>query len=156
MIKPKILSYDTTFQLGDFYVSSLLFRHSLFSEHPCIPATFLLHERKLTETHIELFKETIKQIPSLKKASIPIVTDRERSILNAIKKEIPMSKMLYCWNHIFRDVRLWCRKHGAPSSDITVYVGDVQQLFHSINEEEYQRNLSVEVKCGIQLLNLTI
>ena len=59
------LSYDSTFQLGDFYVSSLLFRHSLFSEHPCFPATFLSHERKLTETHIELFKESIKQIPSL-------------------------------------------------------------------------------------------
>ena len=52
-----------------------------------------------------------------------------------------MSKLLYCWNHIFRDVRLWCRKHGAPTSDITVYVDDVQQLFHSMNEKDYQKNL---------------
>ena len=40
-----ILSYDTTFQLGDFYVSLLIFRHIIFKERPCIPAMFLLHER---------------------------------------------------------------------------------------------------------------
>ncbi len=32
---------------------------------------------------------------------------------------------------------MWYRKHGAPSQDITVYVDDVQLLFHSTNEEEY-------------------
>ena len=47
----QFLSYDTTFQLGDFYVSTLLFRHIVFKEQPCIPAMFLIHERKLMETH---------------------------------------------------------------------------------------------------------
>lgn len=51
----QLLSYDTTFQLGDFYVSPLIFRHLLFNEKPCIPVMFLIHERKLTETHEELF-----------------------------------------------------------------------------------------------------
>jgi len=44
----QLLSYDTTFQLGDFYVSPLIVRHTLFREKPCIPAMFLIHERKLT------------------------------------------------------------------------------------------------------------
>ena len=34
----QLLSYDTTFQLGDFYVSPLLFRHTLFTESPVVPA----------------------------------------------------------------------------------------------------------------------
>jgi len=42
----ELLSYDTTFQLGDFYVSVLCFRHTLFKEAPVIPAAFLVHERK--------------------------------------------------------------------------------------------------------------
>ena len=52
----QLLSYDTTFQLGDFYVSPLLFRHTLFKELPCVPAMFLLHERKFADTHRDLSK----------------------------------------------------------------------------------------------------
>ena len=46
----KLLSYDT-FKLGDFYVSPLLFRHTLFKESPVVPALFLIHERKFEKTH---------------------------------------------------------------------------------------------------------
>ena len=48
---PQLLSYDTTFQLGDFYVSTLLFRHVIFKESPVIPALFLIHERKFQSVH---------------------------------------------------------------------------------------------------------
>ena len=45
------LSYDTTFQLGDFYVLALFFRHIIFRENPCMPALFLIHERKFQQHH---------------------------------------------------------------------------------------------------------
>ena len=47
----QLLSYDTTFMLGDFNVSILLFRHTIFVDNPCIPALFLIHEKKLSESH---------------------------------------------------------------------------------------------------------
>ena len=56
----QLLSYDTTFQLGDFYVSVLCFRHTLFKEAPVIPAAFLVHERKFEEHHKELFSVCTK------------------------------------------------------------------------------------------------
>lgn len=139
----QLLSYDTTFQLGDFYVSPLIVRHSLFQERPCIPVMFLFHERKLQETHQDMFRECIRRVPSLKTAKCPIVTDKEKAITNAIKEEMPRIKLLSCWNHIFRDIRTWCRKHGAPLIDIAVYIEDIQLLFHSQNEEEYEKRLQV-------------
>ena len=36
----QLLSYDTTFQLGDFYLSPLLYRHTLFIESPVIQVFF--------------------------------------------------------------------------------------------------------------------
>ena len=45
----QLLSYDTTFQLGDFYMSTLAFRHTLFKEAPVIPVCFLIHERKFVQ-----------------------------------------------------------------------------------------------------------
>ena len=56
----QLLSYDTTFQLGDFYVSPLIVRHSIFNQKPCIPAMFMIHERKFNSTHQEMFRECIK------------------------------------------------------------------------------------------------
>jgi len=137
----QLLSYDTTFQLGDFYVSPLIMRHCLFKERPCIPVMFLIHERKYTQTHQEMFKECVTRIPSLKKTNHPLVTDREKAITNAIIEECPTLKLVYCWNHVFRDIRMWCRKHGAPSADISIYVESVRRLFHSVSKQKYQKQL---------------
>ena len=137
----QLLSYDTTFQMGDFYVSTLLFRHLVFEESPCIPALFMIHERKFSETHQELFKQAGILIPSLKSLHSCIVTDRESAITKAIELELPNLHQLHCWNHLYRDVRFWLRKHGAPSADISVYIDDISHLFQSQTEKEYNESL---------------
>ena len=63
----QLLSYDTTFELGDFYVSVLCFRHTLFKESPVIPAAFLVHERKFEEHHKEFIYVCTKFVRSLNK-----------------------------------------------------------------------------------------
>ena len=59
--------------------------------------------------------------------------------------ELPSTPLLLCWNHIFRDVRTWCHKHGAQSSDITIYVTDLKKLFHTKTPELYE-NLFHDLK----------
>ena len=51
--------------------------------------------------------------------------------------------VVYCWNHIFQAMRLWLKKHGAPSQDIAVYSEDVFKLFHSKSIEQYEQQLAV-------------
>ena len=65
IVDGQLLSYDTTFQLGDFYVSPLLFRNILISKFPVMPVAFLLHERKLKHSHEEMMKFIATEIPSL-------------------------------------------------------------------------------------------
>ena len=50
-----LLSYDTTFNLGEFYVSPLVFKHVVFTDNPLVAGLFLIHERKLSETHEHFF-----------------------------------------------------------------------------------------------------
>ncbi|XP_046571248.1 uncharacterized protein LOC124279472 [Haliotis rubra] len=40
-----ILGYDTTFNLGDFYVTTILYHHGNLKKEPVIPLAFLIHER---------------------------------------------------------------------------------------------------------------
>jgi len=74
------LSYDTTFCLGDFYLSPLLFRHTDFDPAPVIPLAYLLHERKTQATHEEFFREISSICPTLRgeASNVLIVTDQER------------------------------------------------------------------------------
>jgi len=52
---PSLLSYDTTFCCGDFYVSVLLFRMTIFSTSPVIPVLYFIHDTKTTASHREFF-----------------------------------------------------------------------------------------------------
>ena len=52
----QLLSYDTTFSMGDFYVSALLFKYGIFENSPVVPALFLIHERKFQSHHQHLFE----------------------------------------------------------------------------------------------------
>ena len=49
--QPRLLSYDTTYTLGKFYVSPILFRHTLFEQLTVIPAAFVIHEKRTQFAH---------------------------------------------------------------------------------------------------------
>ena len=79
-----LLGYDTTFSLGEYYVSPLLFKHIAFIEKPVLPVAFLVHERKFTTTHATLFSTISHEILNLKKLQdVALVTDCEKAIENA-------------------------------------------------------------------------
>ena len=85
--QPQLVSYDTTYNLGDFYVSPLLFRHTLFEGAPVMPVAFLIHEKRTQFAH-EVFMDFIaKEIPEI--AEAPFVTDGEENIIMAITKRLP-------------------------------------------------------------------
>ena len=62
--EPVLLSYETTFNVGDFFVSVLVFRHVLFKNGVTIPAAFLIHDRKNQSTHDEFFRIIAEEVPN--------------------------------------------------------------------------------------------
>lgn len=94
---PQLLSYDTTFQLGDFYLSSFLFRHTIFTSSPVIPCLFLIHERKFQSCHEELMREIALRVPFLVNGpdEIPFVTDEESGIYKVSKPFRSIELRLY-------------------------------------------------------------
>ena len=137
----QLLSYDTTFLLGDFYLSTLTFRHTLFEENPVIPVAFLLHERKHMSCHQEFFDVCCKLIPALKTTQKPIVTDEEQAYIKVISKCMPAAPHLRCWNHVVQATERWLHRHGATSDDVVVYRSDLKELLHLPTKEEYVKKL---------------
>ena len=140
---PILLSYDTTFQLGNFYISPFLFQHILFTASPVIPAGFLLHERKFQSVHEEFLRYISKMVPLLhkEKTLLPLVADDEKAICNAVDKILPSVYCLRCWNHTINSTKAWLHGHGATSSEIPLYVAGMRELFHQSSEADYLAKL---------------
>ena len=78
-----------------------------------------------------------KEVPEIE--GTPLVTDGEANIIKAISKRLPQVHHLRCWNHLQSGARYWLRKHGATTSDCTVYIRDLKELLMSPSEEVYRR-----------------
>jgi hypothetical protein len=84
-----ILSYDTTYNMGNFSVSPLLARNSHFDGEPAFIIGSLIHALRDTESHELFFRRLVSLLPKINSPATVIVTDREKGIRNAIKNVIP-------------------------------------------------------------------
>ena len=115
---------------------------------------FLLHERKFECVHDTFTAFIRKELPSLSDVTtpIPIVSDDERGICNAIDKHLTGVVRVSCWNHIINAAKVWLRKHGAKSVEIPVYVSNLRELFHQPTYQAYLRNMYALKGVGVRLL----
>lgn len=73
-----MLSYDTTYNLGDFYVSTVVARHILFEGDPGYPIATLLHHKRDEKSHKLLLDALKDKAPMVNSDRVVIVTDREK------------------------------------------------------------------------------
>ena len=145
--EPVLLCYDTTFNVGDFFVSVLVFRHVLFKNGVTIPAAFLIHDRKNQSTHDEFFRIIAEEVPNLNKGNHVIVTDREKAFTRALDKHLPNMKQVFCWNHLRRDLRHWLSTStkNATSFDKSEYGKHLVNLMQCESIEAFE-DLEAEYK----------
>ena len=131
-------SYDTTFCIGDFYVSPIVFKHVLFQNSPTIPLAFLIHDRKYAKTHEMFFRIIVDLIPNLKKYPVPFIVDREFGLSSAIKTVLPNCPVFHCWNHLQRDFRHHLlTKLAAPMPDVQIYMQHLDEILHCDSEAQF-------------------
>ncbi|XP_075440434.1 uncharacterized protein LOC142485236 [Ascaphus truei] len=136
---PQLLSYDTTFQLGDFYLSVLVQRNTILENDPIYPVGFMLHERKCTIYHERFLQEVLGRLGmnSNKYKNIPIIVDREKAIVKALKKNFSHLSIAFCQVHMLRDVEFWIRKQKGGNDDVKVLKDHVEQLIDSPSPAEF-------------------
>lgn len=132
--EPVILHYDTVFNMGDFYLSTLVFRHSMFSNNPIIPTAFFIHSRRFQEDHTQFVKVIRKSLPLVASKRIIMVTDREFDF----SEVFPLSLHVFCWNHLERDLHFYLKNTAnCKSSEISFYANAFSHLMSEVNKEEF-------------------
>ncbi len=59
---PQIISYDTTFEMGDYYVSILAMRNTALVNDPVFSVGFILHERKCMQNHEQFLTDILGKL----------------------------------------------------------------------------------------------
>lgn len=95
--------------IGDFYVLVLVFKYVLFECSLIIFVVFYIYDRKLEEIYYDFWRKICKLVFNLNREIIVVVIDREKVVVNVIKKIVLNVILVYCWNYIFSDVKYWIR-----------------------------------------------
>lgn len=145
-LPPMYLCYDTTYELGDFYVSVLTFRLTEFEETPIIPLMYMIHHRKWEFVHEFFFWRLTMMAPELldlqKAERILIATDGEEAIVNAIGRFLPTIKHFQCWVHKYQNIKRFLRSHGITyKPQIKEFKYDFMELLEQPSEQEYNNLL---------------
>ena len=136
----QLLSYDTTYNMGDFYISPLLFKHTLFEQAPVMPVAFLIHEKRTQYAHEVLMRFIASEVPEIMGVpGVPLVTDGEENIIKAITNCLPQVAHLRCWNHLQSAARYWLKQRGATTSECSIYTQDLKRLLMSPTQDEYEQ-----------------
>jgi hypothetical protein len=135
---PQLLCYDTTFELADSYVSVLVARNTFLHGNPILSVAFMIHDRKLEYVHRTMW-ETISSVIDISclSDSVPICVDREVSLTNAIRNVQSRANIVYCSNHVRRDIRQWLKNAQGQATDLKVIGEQITALIMSETEEAF-------------------
>ena len=144
--KSLLLGYDTTYSMGDFYVSQVVARHTAFENDPIFPIAALIHQKRDQTSHNLLFRWMRENYPELNSEGVVFVTDRELGITKSLKEIMVKANNVYCWNHVLTDIIAWLDKyqHKGTNADKISYRASCQKLLESKSEEDFDRQLLVE------------
>jgi len=137
---PQLLCYDTTFELGDCYVSVLVAKNTYVYGDPIFPVAYMLHDRKLESVH-NAFWECLSKKLDLSPLSynVPICVDREAALANSIRNVEPQANLVFCSNHLRRDILKWILDSKGKPDDFKALPLQISALINCETEEEFER-----------------
>ena len=138
------LSYDTTFEMGDFYVSVLTYRQNEFKETPVILLMFIFHMERIEYVHSFFFSRVAELFPEIAESKrIIIVTDDEKAITNAVFKTWPRISLFRCWIHAWKNIKNQLRKCNIRDKvSVSHYKSDFIKLLLQRSEKSYKSVLA--------------
>lgn len=131
--EPTMLHYDTVFNIGDFYLSTLTYRHGIFIGNPIIPCAYFIHSRRFHCDHLSFLEAVTDAVHSLLSKRVIIVTDREFKVSSIF----PVGAHVLCWNHLETDLYWYLKsKCNCSPEDINYFVNVFRGLMNNCETEK--------------------
>lgn len=117
-LPPQILCIDTTFNIGNFYVTPTTYKHSLlvdrkYGKPPTLLRPTMVHMQKKVETYQHFLSLLVSLNADLSNVLV-IGSDRDVALRKGFSSSFPIATMVYCKGHIEQDIQ---RKLGDLGID---------------------------------------
>ena len=152
---PVVFGYDTTFKYGEFFVSTLNYRHPLMknvkegtghtNHEPIIPLAFFIHERRHATDHKQAFAhmqavlQTATQDITPSFDTVPKIFCADREFKNTFWEN---TKILYCWKHIQDNCDRKLKDLGFDRTQRQAFQKDFLEALHSSSESSYDDRIT--------------
>ena len=124
-----ILSIDTTFNIGDFYLTPTTYRHLLLEDRrtgkpPLLLGPTLIHTRKNSDT-FNYFGATLAGLDNETKNIRFVGSDREDAVEKGMSPYLPLATWLACKRHVEDDCKRKLNSLGISSENCTAFLQDI-------------------------------
>ena len=128
--KFSILGIDPTFNLSEFSVTPIVYRHLLLEDgklhnNPLVLGPLLIHHQKQFCTYNYFLSTIVGLRPKLSCVQAvgtdelscvqAVGTDGEKTLVDAIEKSFPHASQLQCFRHLQQNVETYLRDKTVPS-----------------------------------------
>lgn len=150
-----VLTVDTTFNLGEFYVTVVTYPHLMLQDvrtgnHPTIVGPVLIHQQT-DFASFNYFAATLVSSNKQLRNTLCFGTDGDKSLVEAFAHNFPYAMQLRCFIHFKKNVQEKLRSLGFPSSVADEVLGDIfgkhtgsvykEGLVDCTTEEEFETKL---------------
>ena len=147
-----ILEIDPTFNLGEFSVTPIVYRHLLLEDskshnNPLVLGSLVIHHQKQFRTYNYFLSTIVGLRPKLSNIQA-VGTDGEEALVEAIGKTFPHASQLRCFRHLQQNVETYLRDKQFPQNAINEYTREIfglsiliMQFMKGLSIPTHQRNL---------------
>ena len=123
------LSVDTTFNLGEFYVTPITYYHLMLEDvhtgkHPVLVGPMLVHQRMHFST-FNYFTSTLVSYNKSLRNVLAVGTDGDKNLTEALGHNFPRAIQLRCFVHFKKNVQQKLRDLGIPSPTANQFLNDI-------------------------------
>ena len=123
------MTVDTTFKLGQFYVTPMTYQHCMLQDiktrqHPIMIGPLLVHQ-KVDFPAFNYFCSTLVGLHKGLKQVLAFGTDGGKALVEALSHNFPFAAQLRCFLHFKKNVEQKLRELGIPSQISQEYIADI-------------------------------
>ena len=128
-LPPQILCIDTTFNVGNFYVTPTTYKHSLlvdrkYGKPPTLLGPTMVHMQKKAETY-QYFSSSLVSLNADLSNVVAIGSDRDVALRKGFSSSFPIATMVYCKGHVEQDIRRKLRDLGVDQACERIFIDDI-------------------------------
>ena len=124
-----VLTIDTTYNLGEFYVTPVVYPHLMLGDinthkPPLILGPIFVHQ-KVDFQAFNYFGSTLISLRRGLQHLMAFGTDGDKALVEAFAHNFPYAIQLRCFIHFHRNVEQKLKEFGIPSSVAEEFLGDI-------------------------------